>query len=253
MQDEPSRPWQEIASQLSQEKIGERVLELCEELTQALEQEQESLCAATDKDPSITQALMTGERGFLCGGASWATLPIVHAQCADDAAITTIFPSEHTTATGADGFVRVALKADLAYSRWLQFFHKREYILELPEVYLQKTAKACSSLQVLTGGTWLFGNESCPALGAQNFIESHSAHFNGMDSMPAFCAGSGERSHHLFIINSTPTNHLFPIRLPQNVQRIFAPLGWPLDKRLQNNICCAPCLSLQMVLFEWAT
>ena len=54
MQDKPSRPSQEIASQLSQEKIGERVLELCEELTQALEQEQEKLCAATDKDPSIT-------------------------------------------------------------------------------------------------------------------------------------------------------------------------------------------------------
>ena len=54
MQDKPSRPSQEIASQLSREKIGERVLELCEELTQTLEQEQESLCAATDKDPSIT-------------------------------------------------------------------------------------------------------------------------------------------------------------------------------------------------------
>ena len=74
---------------------------------------------------------MTGERGLLFSGTGWAALPIVHAKCADDAAIAATLSSEHTTATGADGFVGVAFETNLAHSRWLQPFHDREYIPEL--------------------------------------------------------------------------------------------------------------------------
>jgi hypothetical protein len=51
MSDEKARPWREIAAEMSKEQNPERVLELCEELTRAMDEQKPGKPSAKVEGP----------------------------------------------------------------------------------------------------------------------------------------------------------------------------------------------------------